>query len=212
MEVREIVLGFMGLIGIFAVLSFGIYFIRSTLRRKRMESLANLLGFSFEKKGDDIFLSELKRFSLFSKGHAKKVRNIVCTDSNVRKLAIFNYSYRTTNTYSTETPGTINLFEHTVFYCSLKNKEILQFSIRPKKFGDKAQVDPSFSKHYIFQTNNKSIMFEIFPSSVLEFFQKEKNWGIQVQGNKIILYKKAYLGMKTLVKAHAVFQQIVDKI
>ena len=60
-----------------------------------LQAAAERMKFTFSRKGDTDLLDRLKRFHLFSQGHAKKITNVLMGKAGALDVALFDYAYTT---------------------------------------------------------------------------------------------------------------------
>ncbi len=166
--------------------------------RKRTEALqaaSASLGFSFTKTTDGTLLQSLTPFHLFSRGHSKKIWNVMTGSDNGVDVKIFDYRYTTGGGKSSHTARqTVLLFR--------SNMKLPFFTLQPENVFHKIgkifgyqDIDwdsyPEFSKQYLVRSSDEPACREIFSKDVIEYYEQRK--GIYTEaGNDILLYYRSH--------------------
>jgi len=167
--------------------------------KKRTEALtafAEFEHYTFSKKPDDTFLPSLSGFHLFSKGHAKKVSNVLSKDSSERDLTIFDYRYTTGGGKNSHTRS------QTVVLYQSNRMQLTPFTLRPenvfhkigKSFGYK-DIDfdehPIFSKQYLLRGEDEQEVRKLFTERALTYFDENKGFCVEGDGNQLLVYRSS---------------------
>ena len=181
----------------FAVI-FGIVYLLKTIRRTKMSSFAQNLGFSFSEKGDTAFIERFPEFNLFASSNIKKIANVLKGEKNSKKLLIFNYTNRDTSYASRMT--NVRFDTYTVIAFESENLKLPKFFIRPKEFVElkkdnvvKFEGNEIFTKRYLVQAVNESGIRMVLNQGMLNQIAQHKNWHIESNNNSLIFYQSKYL-------------------
>lgn len=160
----------------------GIIYFAVTMEKKRTAALAKVadeLGLDFYPKQVQTLLGRLGSFSLFSKGHSRKMKNVMTTGTQLGRLYIFDYQYTTGGGKNSST------HRKTVVAMEPDGVEMPSFFLRPEHFFDKVgaligfeDIDfdhhPEFSKSFILKGENEREIRRFFDSEMLDFFEARK--------------------------------------
>lgn len=198
--------------GIAALVVVG-FVIAQYLRRKRTEAfqrIAEDLGLAFTPFAGDAMANELGHFELFSKGHSKKISNLLHGTSNDRALAIFDYQFTTGSGKHAHTWHT------TVMQIQFDGPELPRFSLCQESvwhkigglFG-KNDIDfdthPKFSRRHLLRGDDESAIREVFTPDILDYYEAHPGLNTEVCGNTLLFYRQ---GKK--VKPHNVGPFLAD--
>jgi hypothetical protein len=123
-------------------------------------------------------------FSLFNKGHSRKMKNVMKAKTEVANLAIFDYRYTTGGGKSSQT------HLHTVFAMESDSLNLPRFTLRPEGLFDKIgaaigfqDIDfddhPEFSDSFVLTGENEQAIRRFFDMEMLESLAQRK--GIYVE-------------------------------
>ncbi len=170
--------------------------ISSKKRTGDVEMLAGEMGLTFIAKDDGSALSKLSSFQVFSRGHAKKIRNILSKTEGDVQILIFDYKYTVGYGKNSHT------YNQTVISFELKDLELPCFVLRPENIFHKIgsafgyqdidfEISPEFSKHFLLQGDNEPAVTQLFNIDVLSYFEREREKKMCVEGggNQLIYYK-----------------------
>jgi hypothetical protein len=170
-----IILGVGALVG-------GIIWLVLHLERKRTEALtavASTIGLEFSPEKDDQLLQTMQVFSLFNKGHSRKMKNVMKAETEIASLAVFDYQYTTGGGNSAQ------VHSHTVVAMESDSLRLPNFKMRPEHFFDKVgaamglqDIDfsshPEFSASFVLQGEDEQAIRGFFDREMLEFFAQRK--------------------------------------
>jgi len=187
-----------GIILIFAVIAVIIFIVRhfEMKRTVALKEFADSFQYSFAKKGDDALLSSLNQFNLFSKGHSKKIINVMKGSHNGADLTIMEYRYTVGGGKSSST------LMQTVILCQSGRLQLPRFALRPENMLDKVgsafgfqDIDfnshPEFSKKYFLKGNDVEAIRSTFNYNLLEYFERNEKLCFEGNGDKLIYYRTA---------------------
>ena len=148
----------------------------------------------FQPLDNDGLFAKFSIFTLFSKGRAKKILNILQGGDGDRRLAIFDYDYTTGHGRSTIRWHT------TTLSVGLEATAIPQFSLRKKRVTDtvarwfrgrdiKIPSHPSFSRRYVLRGNNQAAIVALFTEPVMDFFDRNPGLGAEGGNHTLVLYR-----------------------
>ncbi len=166
----------------------------SKKRTGALTAFAEFEHYNFSKNPDDTFLPSLSGFHLFSKGHAKKVSNVLSKNSAERDLTIFDYRYTTGGGKNSHT------WSQTVILYQSNRLQLPSFTLRPenvfhkigKSFGYR-DIDfdshPLFSKQYLLRGEDEQNVRKLFTERALSYFDEKKGFCAEGAGTRLLVYR-----------------------
>ena len=163
-------------------------------RTQSLQQLAATLGWSFAADAPLTQIAWLDRFTLFSQGRSRQIRNFMYGQAQGVKAAVFDYIYVTGSGKSQQT------HYQTVVYLEPVNLALPMFSLRPETlfhrmlsaFGYQ-DIDfgqrPEFSKQYILRGQNELAIRQTFNDRVLSFFEGYAGTCVDAGGNQLFIYR-----------------------
>jgi len=163
-------------------------------RTQALQQLAATLGWSFAADAPLTQIAWLDRFTLFSQGRSRQIRNFMYGQAQGVKAAVFDYIYVTGSGKSQQT------HYQTVVYLEPVNLALPMFSLRPETlfhrmlsaFGYQ-DIDfgqrPEFSKQYILRGQNELAIRQTFNDRVLSFFEGYAGTCVDAGGNQLFIYR-----------------------
>ncbi|MBC8500350.1 MAG: hypothetical protein ISS25_01655 [Nanoarchaeota archaeon] len=165
--------------------------------KKRREALSNAavgIGFFFEPKGDQSFVSSFTRFTSFHGGHSYRARNVMRGRRGGIGFTIFDFKYtvgygKHSRTYN----HTIALVKLGVlaptFYLT---KESFLHKLG-EAFGSKDidfEANPAFSDKYFLRGTDEAAVKKLFSSSVMSFFETmELKFTVEAEGDTLVVFR-----------------------
>jgi hypothetical protein len=189
-EVIYIIAGVVVVIGLimYAVIKY------EKKRQEGLQDFALKAGFSFDRKFEPG--EELRDFSIFNKGYARKAKNLVSGSRGGVAYRIFDYRYRVGGGNNSRT------YHQTVAFARLKQATLPGFTLAPenlfhrlgKKLGMK-DIDfehfPEFSRLYLLRGEDEAAIRQVFKPYILDYFQNQKlKATIEARDNRLIFYKR----------------------
>ena len=167
--------------------------------RKRREALrdwSRLMGYSFSEKGDDDLKLSLSRFHLFSKGHSRKIRNVMTRRSDETEITLMDYRYTTGGGKNSHT------WNQTVISYRCPRLSLPPFALRPENIFHKIggafgyedidfDAHPLFSKQYLLRGPDEVAIRQLFTQSRLEFYGRNKGLCTEGDGDQLIFYRSS---------------------
>jgi len=175
----------------------------SKKRREAFIETAEEMGLQSNPDGDSELMDRFAGFKLFSRGRARKMKNVVQGDSGEVKIAIFDYQFTTGSGKQTRT--------HYQSVVSLQSQEIQcpGFTMRPESILDQIGSAIGFQDIDFDSHPNFSKMF-------VEFFETKKGISVEAGHGALFFYRpskkikaeeiKDYLG-----QAYEVYGAMVDR-
>ena len=163
-------------------------------RTQALQQLAATLGWSFAADAPLTQIAWLDRFTLFSQGRSRQIKNFMYGQAQGVKAAVFDYVYVTGSGKSQQT------HYQTVVYLEPLNVALPMFSLRPETlfhrmlsaFGYQ-DIDfgqrPEFSKQYILRGQNELAIRQTFNDRVLSFFEGYAGTCVDAGGNQLFIYR-----------------------
>lgn len=198
--------------GILLYAGFEFYSVRR--RSTAVKCWAEQKGLTFYPSEKNSLLEELSCFQLFSKGHIKKIKNLIKGESEGIDLSIFDYEY-TVLSKSADMRSSVS----TVFLARSK-MALPTFSLWPRNLYRKVagkqgtrefsfegreacfQSDLPFSKNYLIYAKDESALRLVFSDRLLGWLGEHA--GLRVEGayQFLIMYRP---GKRVKVKAYPAF-------
>ena len=163
-------------------------------RTQALQQLAATLGWRFAADAPLTQIAWLDRFTLFSQGRSRQIKNFMYGQAQGVKAAVFDYVYVTGSGKSQQT------HYQTVVYLEPLNVALPMFSLRPETlfhrmlsaFGYQ-DIDfgqrPEFSKQYILRGQNELAIRQAFNDRVLSFFEGYAGTCVDAGGNQLFIYR-----------------------
>ena len=175
----------------------GIIFLVRYAAKKRKEALMALateMGLQFSAVQDEDLLEKMKMFSLFNKGRARKMRNVMTTETDVARLSIFDYQYTTGGGESSHT------YRQTVVALESEALVMPVFSLRPEGFFHKLgaaigmqDIDfenhPEFSDSFVLTGSDEQAVRSFFDAKLLEHFVQQKGSCVEGASGMFIYFR-----------------------
>ena len=165
-------------------------------RKREFEQLAAELGFSYNPASTKEGFGDLGGFKLFSKGGARRAKNVLDRQSHDIRCSAFDYSYTTRagNNSSTYTQTVI------CFRSPLLN--LPKFILRPENIFDKIgglvgmkdfdfDDTPEFSKKYLLAGEDEGSVRAVFNQELRTYLETYLQMHIEGDGAKLIIYRNA---------------------
>src|SRR5258707_7912851 len=141
-------------------------------RMQIMQGAAAQLGWTFSAEAPWNYIPGLDRFTLFTQGHSKKIKNMMYGEARGTKAAVFAYIYTTGSGKNRAT------FYQSVVYLEPANLNLPYFSLRPESFMSKVlsvfgyqDIDfgqrPEFSRQYILRGQDEQAIRRTFTDGLL---------------------------------------------
>jgi hypothetical protein len=165
--------------------------------KKRKEALfetARMMGFSFSPREDLSTLEPAARFRLFSRGHQKRLKNVMRRSSGDGNETVFDYSFTTGGGKSQR------VHRQTVIWIQSGRLKLPEFEVYPENIFHKIgqalgsrdlnpEHSPEFSKRYRLRGTEEVRVLKLFNPEVASIF--ERNPGVSAAGynDHAILYR-----------------------
>lgn len=190
------------LIGGAALVSLAVFLIIYNNKKEKertlaLQQLAGTLRWSFAPLAPLNMIGGLERFTLFSQGHSKEIKNFMYGEAQGVKAAVFDYKY--------VTGGGKNQQTHfqTVVYLEPANLSLPLFALRPENFFHRMlsalgyqDIDfgqrPEFSRLYILRGQDEPAIRQTFNDRVLSFFEGYSGTCVDAGGNQLFVYRAGY--------------------
>ena len=190
-------------------------------RREGFIEAAQEMGLQSFPDGDSELMNRFAGFKLFSRGRARKMKNVIQGDSGEVKIAIFDYQFTTGNGKQTQT--------HYQSVVSLQSNEIQcpGFTMRPENMFDKIgsviglkdinfDTHPNFSKMFVLKSSDEPGIREYFKPPLLEFFETKKGISVEAAHGALFFYRprkkiKPEEVKDYLSQAYEVYGALVDQ-
>lgn len=184
--------------GAVIVLVGGIIWLFMHLAKKRREALmaiASEMGLQFSEVQDEALLVKMKAFALFNKGHSRKMKNVMTTETDNARLSIFDYQYTTGGGQNSHT------HQQTVVALESNTLEIPAFSLRPEGVFQKIgaaigmqdidfETHPDFSDSFVLTGNDEQAVRSFFDEKILDLFVQHEGICVESAPGMFIYFRK----------------------
>jgi hypothetical protein len=180
-----------------AVIGGAVYFVRraGVKRREALERVARDLRFSFSPGGDSALLSGLGGYHLFSRGHSKRMSNLMRGSRRDDKAAVFDYRYTVGAGKNQRT------FRQTACCFDLEGRSLPRFCVQPERAWHKIgalvgydDIDfdkhPEFSKRYFLRGEDEQGVRRIFGRDLIAFFEMERGLCMEGGSGYLLFYRE----------------------
>ena len=193
---------FAALLGlIFAIVGFSLVVssMRAKKRTKALHAAAGERNLAFFEQDDLGLLPSLNAFPLFSKGHGKKISNVIQGDTEDIDIYVFDYQYTTGHGNSRNTARqTVMLFRTEAY-------RLPSFALRPEnvfhKFGSLfgyQDIDfehaQAFSSKYLLKGEDEAAVRDLFTQNVLFTYEENPGWCAEGEADTLIVYRVSKRG------------------
>jgi len=176
----------------------------SLYRRKKarermliMQGAAAQLGWTFSAEAPWNYIPGLDRFTLFTQGHSKQIKNMMYGEASGTKAAVFDYIYTTGSGKNSST------HYQSVVYLEPANLNLPYFSLRPEGIMSKflsafgyQDIDfgqrPEFSRQYILRGQDEQAIRRTFNDQLLAFYESYPGTSTDGGGNQLFVYRGGY--------------------
>jgi len=174
----------------------GLAWYYSKKRTDALHGISSTLGMSFSKLSDNKLLASLSKYHLFSRGHSKRIKNVILGSKDGVELKIFDYRYRTGGGKNSHTR------RQTVLLIKSAQMRLPYIYLRPanifhkigKIFGYQDvnwDLYPEFSKHYLVQAEDEGSCRAAISKELIAFFENHKGFCMETGGEVFLFYKSA---------------------
>src|SRR6266480_3324319 len=166
-------------------------------RLQIMQGAAAQLGWTFSAEAPWNYIPGLDRFTLFTQGHSKQIKNMIYGEASGTKAAVFDYIYTTGSGKSSAT------FYQSVVYLEPANLNLPYFSLRPEGIMSKIfsafgyqDIDfgqrPEFSRQYLLRGQDEQAIRRTFTDGLLSFYESYPGTCTDGGGNQLFVYRGGY--------------------
>lgn len=165
-------------------------------RTEQFKQAAEQLNLPFFPEGDDSLVTSLEHLHLFSRGRAKRIRNMMHGESNGVELAIFDYRYTVGHGKNARTYHQSVICFRSPMLC------LTPFEMRPEHIFHKIgglfgyqdidfESHPKFSKIYLLRGGDAARVRELFTPAALTFFESRKKICVEGGGDQLVFYRRS---------------------
>ena len=174
-------------------------------RTAQFNLVATQMGLSFSPKGEKALMERLSPLPLFTRGHSKKMSNLLRGTSGQLGISsqveagIFDYRYNTGGGQHQQSHA------QSVICFHAPQLSLPAFSLRPKNFFHKIgtaffgyqDIDfdshPRFSKRYLLRGQDVQSIRTLFTQEALAFFETQDNLSVEGKDDQLIVYRRRAL-------------------
>jgi len=166
-------------------------------RTQIMQSAAAQLGWTFSAEVPWNYIPGLDRFTLFTQGHSKQVKNMMYGEAEGVKAAVFDYNYTTGSGKNSATfyqsvvylePADLALPNFSLRHENIMSKFLSAFGYQDIDFGQR----PEFSRQYLLRGQDEPAIRQAFNDRVLSFYESYPGTCTDGGGNQLFLYRANY--------------------
>jgi carbonic anhydrase len=165
-----------------------------TQRIEQIRIAAERMGFSYRAEGDPGLQERLGPFHLFSKGHSRKIENVLRREIHDIEVTLFEYRYRTNSGKHTQT------HRQTVLLFETGRLQLPLFSLRPQgilhrlagMFGYQDinfESHPFFSEGYLLRGPEQAQIRSLFSEEALCYFTRHEGLCVEGDGRRLVFYQ-----------------------
>ena len=170
---------------------------RARERTEQIRAIAPMLGWQFLETAPFNWIPNLDKFSLFTSGHTKSIRNMLYGEANGIKAALFDYEYVVG---SGKNRSTCN---QSVAYFEPRDLRVPFFSLRPESAFHKLatvfgyqDIDfgnrPLFSSKYLLRGADEQAIRNTFTDAVLTFYEANQGLATDAGGNQLFVFRSGH--------------------
>ena len=168
---------------------------REIKRSEALKQVAGALHLRFSESEDQGLRNLLSHFHLLSRGHAKKIWNLMGGKRGTAKVVVFDYRYRTGGGKNSKT------WNQSVVFIRCERLRMPSFVLRPENIFHKIgevlgyqDIDfdshPEFSKSYLLRGENEAEIRGFFKPERLAYFEgKHGEVSVEADGDHLIFYR-----------------------
>ncbi len=163
-------------------------------RTAALNVIASEIGLAFSAIQDDELLARVRVFSLFNKGHSRKMRNVMKAEGESATLAIFDYQYTTgsgkhqqchSQTVVSVESDSLSLPSFTLWSEGLLAKLGAMMGAQDIDFDE----HPEFSKSFVLKGDDVPAIRDFFDVEKLDFFAERRGAYIETAPNLFIYFR-----------------------
>ncbi|MFP6574031.1 MAG: hypothetical protein VB912_02690 [Pirellulaceae bacterium] len=212
--------GLLAILGLIAAIILGTRY----YERKRTEALAAAaaeIGLEFSADQDDALLEQLQVFALFTKGHSRKMRNLMTAKTDLAALTIFDYRFITGGGQHSQT------HQQSVIFMQSDSLDLPTFRLKPEGFFDKTGAaigfqdidfdeNPEFSKLFTLKGDDEVAIRKFFDAGMLQEFVKHQGVAVESAHGLFIYYqtgrKKPEEIQPFMTDGYAIYSAFADRL
>lgn len=163
-------------------------------RTEALNAVAVEIGLVFSATQDEYLLARMQDFSVFNKGHSRKMCNVMKAEGETTTLAIFDYQYTTGSGK--------HQHRHSQTVVSIESDSLCLpcFTLRPEGLLSKLgamigaqDIDfdehPEFSKSFVLKGDDESAIRDFLDIEKLDFFAARKGAYMETARNRFIYFR-----------------------
>ena len=177
---------------LFIAAFLGVAFYLQLKRRKDLEQVAQAMGFQFQAAEEAMPDAGFHRLPIFNQSHKRS--NFLRGRSALGDVFLADVRVGSGK----------NSYSQTVACFHLSGRQLPAFTLSPESFLHKIGAalgfkdinfdsNPVFSKSYLLRGQDEGAIREAFRLEVLQFFEKEKGWTVEADGEWLSVHRHARL-------------------
>lgn len=163
-------------------------------RTAALTALATRIGWGFREDVPFDSIPNLDRFELFTRGHGRKLRNLMTSPQGDPRAVVFDYTFTTGAGKSRQT------HRQTVFYATSDRLDLPAFSIRPEnvlhRIGELVgfqDIDiegrPEFSRLFLLRGEQEAAIRACLPDAMLELMEQRPRTCVAALGHELLYWR-----------------------
>jgi len=189
-------------------------------RANALQAIAAEIGLQFSATHHEDLSASMQKFPLFNKGRGRKIRNVMSTETDIARLTIFDYQYRTGGGDNSRT------HRQTVVALESEALRLPSFSLRPESVFHKigaaiGMQDIDFEEHADFSDNfvltgDEQLVRQFFDNGLLNEFAKRQGISVETAPGSFIYFRtrrcKPEQIREYMSQAYAIYSAFVDRL
>ena len=189
-------------------------------RANALQAIAAEIGLQFSATHHEDLSASMQKFPLFNKGRGRKIRNVMSTETDIARLTIFDYQYRTGGGDNSRT------YRQTVVALESEALRLPSFSLRPESVFHKigaaiGMQDIDFEEHADFSDNfvltgDEQLVRQFFDNGLLNEFAKRQGISVETAPGSFIYFRtrrcKPEQIREYMSQAYAIYSAFVDRL
>lgn len=170
---------------------------RARERTEQIRAVAPMLGWQFVETPPFNWIPNLDKFSLFTSGHSKAIRNMLYGEANGVKAALFDYEYVVGSGKNRTT------YNQSVAYFEPRDLSVPFFSLRQENAFHKLatvfgyqDIDfgnrPLFSGKYLLRGPDEQAIRNTFTDALLTFYETNQGLATDGGGNQLFVFRSGH--------------------
>ena len=190
-------------------------------RANALQAIAAEIGLQFSATHHEDLSASMQKFPLFNKGRGRKIRNVMSTETDIARLTIFDYQYRTGGGDNSRT------YRQTVVALESEALRLPSFSLRPESVFHKIgaaigmqdidfEEHADFSDNFVLSGDDEQLVRQFFDNGLLNEFAKRQGISVETAPGSFIYFRtrrcKPEQIREYMSQAYAIYSAFVDRL